>query len=113
MKIFSLKGDLTLENLNQTHHIGFVTDDHHKGYLVYIGSDRTSTDSSLWSPQIAAVYAHGNKTVCNISSGSESENRSSTVQEALDFRNRDVADSVTAVFVFSTRKELYRWLSED
>lgn len=113
MKINSLKGDLTFEKLNQKHHIGFVTDDKEKGYLVYIGSDRMNTDPALWTSQIAAIYAHGNHSVCNISAGSSIENRSKTVQEALDLQARQVDSVVQEVFVFSTRKELYRWLAED
>lgn len=97
-----------LDELRVCDHVGFVIRDGDKGYIVYVG------DGSPGNAKISAVSSQSlDGHICNISYGEFRKNSFQSVEEALDFSARGMSSCVEEVFIFDTRKELYRWLSED
>lgn len=94
-----------LDDLRMTDHIGFIADDGSKGYLAYLG-DFTGEKYRL-SAINSREIGFG---PCNYSYGYLCDNSSTSVKEALNLK---CGIKASEVFVFDTRKELYRWLSED
>lgn len=89
-----------LSDLNNNSHVGFVDSDNDKGHIVYIGGTGDNDKFSAISVSNLGVY-------CNFGYDCKP-----SLLEALEIDERYDA-KIVELFVFETRKELYRWLSED
>jgi hypothetical protein len=88
--------EVTIDDLKNTDHVGFVTDNGEKGHIVYY--DGKLQLISTIGPSMA---------FCNYTYGSDA---GSTMADAI-LKNTS-SKKVDKVYRFTTRKELYQWLAE-
>jgi hypothetical protein len=85
--------EVTIDDLKDTDYVGIEVSTSSKVYIVYVGDGR-----------FMPISSNGNITVCN--SVFNSDITYHTIQGCL------TAVNATAVYRFTTRKELYKWLAE-
>jgi hypothetical protein len=88
--------EVTIDDLKNTDHVGFVTDNGEKGHIVYY--DGKLQLISTVGPSMA---------FCNYTYGSDS---GSNMADAILKNTSSI--KVDKVYRFTTRKELYQWLAE-
>lgn len=102
---------LNIFDLRPCDHIGFIDDDGHKGYLVYVGDVEAREGESIYNISAVSLRA-GDLCVPNTSYGVYSKNKNTSVSGALSIQDRTYA-SIKAAYKFNSIQALHRWLGEE
>jgi hypothetical protein len=86
--------EVTIDDLKNTDHVGFVDEQGDKGYVVYAGAGRFMPITNTNGVNVCNCVFNSNTTYSSIS-----ESLQKSVHES-------------SVYRFTTRKELYQWLAE-
>lgn len=98
---------VNVSSIKPSDHIGFITTEYEKGYIVYVGSLIDGL------PAFSAISIESPTGIaCNGSFGLLTNNNSNSIEYLLDLTNRSYR-SLREAYIFPTRKALYKWLSED
>ena len=94
---------LRVKDLKVEDHIGFVTNSNEKGFFTYGGAEDTQGRK-----QLQAISSEPFTTICNRSFGALEDNLYTEIPRILKGGSSKIVD----MYKFSTRKELFKWLSE-
>lgn len=94
--------EIYLSDLTDASHVGFIDSDGNKGYIAYTGK---INNKNVFSAISMCNFQH----FCNSSYGAV--NFKNSLIEALEIEQR-CSLRIKELFVFDTRKELYKWLIE-
>lgn len=99
-----------LSELTKAHHVGVhFTHENRKGYFAFCGVPETGLFESSEEPKVRLLSSEEGEGVCNKSFNNNQEY--SYLGDAFTYLRDELKGSLK-VYVFKTRKELYRWLSE-
>ncbi len=105
---FRKEEEIYISALKPSDNIGWVDNEGKKAYIVYVGD---STNSKYLMSAICSGDTSSNQTP-NRSYGTYEHNSSGNISYLIDTNNRCDTGSTDKIYVFDTRKELYKWLSE-
>lgn len=88
--------EVTVDELTDESHVGFISDSYGKGYVAFVGDGYFS-----------AIYVSNIGSKCNCVRG----DRMTKIKDLL-LNQVGVGSKITDIYVFTTRKELYQWLAE-
>jgi len=102
-KQITTEKELTLDDLKDSNHIGFVDNESHKGY---IASYRRDVETDISYMGLMLPHHDGTGFAYTLGTG-----RHLSVKDVIRYNNANRI-KVTELYLFDTRKELYKWLSE-
>lgn len=99
---------ITMSDLKGSDHVGFIDNMGSKGYVAFIGEDEGQDRFVALLENSDVRY-----NICNITAGGFYL-KSFTISDALDLpRKTKNFRSISKLYKFNTRKDLYKWLAED